>query len=146
MTDRASPGPNPSGVDVSIRPPSDTPWRGNGLHDFFLYRDPGVAEATHGKVLVQLMKAQSAPEQGAGWHRHEAALHVVIMAEGLGALHVRDQETLVAAGDCVHQRPGIRHYLFDSSPDMEYLIVSPADFGTVDVEAPCSVAERSPRT
>jgi hypothetical protein len=40
----------------------------------------------------------------------------------------------VQAGDVVHQRPGITHYLFDYSPDMEYLeIVSPADFKTVDV-------------
>ena len=38
------------------------------------------------------------------------------------------------AGDVVHQRPGIVHYLFDYSPDMEYLeIVSPADFKTVDM-------------
>src|SRR5882672_4129572 len=41
---------------------------------------------------------------------------------------------LVQAGDVVHQRPGIVHYLYDYSPDMEYLeIVSPADFKTVDV-------------
>ena len=34
----------------------------------------------------------------------------------------------------MHQRPGIIHYLFDYSQDMEYLeIVSPADFKTVDV-------------
>jgi hypothetical protein len=34
----------------------------------------------------------------------------------------------------VHQRPGIVHYLFDYSPDMEYLeIVSPADFKTGDL-------------
>ena len=32
---------------------------------------------------------------------------------------------------------GIVHYLFDYSPDMEYLeIVGPADFGTVDAPAP----------
>ena len=38
------------------------------------------------------------------------------------------------AGDVVHQRPGIVHYLYDYSPDMEYLeIVSPADFKTVDM-------------
>ena len=47
-----------------------------------------------------------------------------------------DKEHLVAAGDCVHQRPGIMHYLFDYSPDMEYLeVVGPADFGTVDMES-----------
>jgi mannose-6-phosphate isomerase-like protein (cupin superfamily) len=51
-----------------------------------------------------------------------------------------DQETLVSAGDCVHQRPGVQHYLFDYSPDMEYLeIVGPADFGTVDVPPVCEV-------
>ena len=49
-----------------------------------------------------------------------------------------DKVTLVEAGDCVHQRPGICHYLFDYSPDMEYLeIAGPADFGTVDAPAPC---------
>src|SRR6267378_2461279 len=41
---------------------SDSEWRGDGLRDFFLYRDLGIAQATHGKVLAQLVKAQSAPE------------------------------------------------------------------------------------
>ena len=53
----------------------------------------------------------------------------VLCSEGLA-----DKPTLVQAGDVVHQRPGIVHYLFDYSPDMEYLeIVSPADFKTVDM-------------
>jgi quercetin dioxygenase-like cupin family protein len=56
-----------------------------------------------------------------------------------------DVEHLVSAGDCVHQAPGITHYLFDYSPDMEYLeIVSPADFGTVDVEGPCEIPAPTP--
>ena len=56
-----------------------------------------------------------------------------------------DRETLVQAGDCVHQRPGIRHYLFDYSPDMEYLeIVSPADFKSVDVAPVCAVPPPTP--
>ena len=55
------------------------------------------------------------------------------------------EEHLVAAGDCVHQRPGITHYLFDYSPDMEYLeIVSPADFGSV--EAPAATDKVPPVT
>lgn len=28
--------------------PTDTPWRSDGLRDFFLYRDLGVADATSG--------------------------------------------------------------------------------------------------
>lgn len=120
--------------------PGDTPWRGEGLRDFFLYRDLGVAEATHGKLLVQLVKANNAPEKGTGWHRHEAEFHVVIMLKGWARFMYGTTETLVAAGDCVHQRPGVVHYLYDYSPDMEYIeIVAPADFGTVDEAAPCDV-------
>ena len=62
-----------------------------------------------------------APEKGTGWHRHEAEFHIVIMLKGWARFMYEDQETLVQAGDCVHQRPGIRHFLFDYSPDMEYL-------------------------
>ena len=113
-----------------------TPWRGDGLRDFFLYRDLGIAEATQGKVLAQLVMAHEAPEKGTGWHRHEADFHIVIMLKGWARFMYERQETLVEAGDCVHQRPGIVHYLFDYSPDMEYLeIVGPADFKTIDVPA-----------
>ena len=59
------------------------------------------------------------------------------MTKGWAKFMYGDQETLVEAGDCVHQRPGIVHYLFDYSPDMEYLeIVGPADFKSIDVPAP----------
>jgi quercetin dioxygenase-like cupin family protein len=120
--------------------PGDTPWRSDGLRDFFLYRDLGVEAATGGKVIAQLVKANQAPEKGTGWHRHGASFHIVFMTKGWAKFMYEDQETLVSAGDCVHQRPGITHYLFDYSPDMEYLeIVSPADFTTVDAEAPAPV-------
>ncbi|KWR78708.1 cupin domain-containing protein [Cupriavidus sp. IDO] len=125
--------------------PQDTEYVDQGLRDFFLYRDLGVAQATNGKVLVQLVKANLPPEQGTGWHRHEADFHVVLMLKGWARFMYEDKETLVAAGDCVHQRPGITHYLFDYSPDMEYLeIVAPADFKTVDAPAPCVVPAVTP--
>ena len=101
--------------------PQDTAYRGEGLRDFFLYRDLGIAAATNGKVVAQLVRANHAPEAGTGWNRHEAEFHIVIMLKGWARFMYGDQETLVAAGDCVHQAPGIVHYLFDYSPDMEYL-------------------------
>ena len=64
-----------------VKPP-DTPWRSDGLRDFFLYKDLGVEQATAGKVLAQLVKANMAPEKGTGWHRHEADFHIVIMTKG----------------------------------------------------------------
>jgi quercetin dioxygenase-like cupin family protein len=120
--------------------PHDTAFRSDGLRDFFLYRDLGIARSTGGRVLAQLVIAHNAPEQGTGWHRHEAQFHIVIMLRGWARFMYEDRETLVSAGDCVHQRPGVRHYLFDYSPDMEYLeIVGPADFKTIDVDPVCEV-------
>jgi quercetin dioxygenase-like cupin family protein len=120
----------------------DTAFQGDGLRDFFLYRDLGIAQATGGQVVVHLVTAHKPPEEGTGWHVHEANFHVVIMLKGWARFMYDDAETLVEAGDCVHQKPGIVHYLFDYSPDMEYLeITSPADFKTVDAEAPCAVPQ-----
>ena len=127
--------------------PGDTAWRSDGLRDFFLYRDLGVEEATQGRVLAQLVKANMAPEKGTGWHRHEAQFHIVIMTRGWARFMYEDRETLVSAGDCVHQRPGIVHYLFDYSPDMEYIeIVGPSDFKSIDMPAPCEVPPVTPWT
>ena len=93
-------------------------------------------------VIAHLVKANMAPEKGTGWHRHEADFQIVIMTKGWAKFMYGDQETLVEAGDCVHQRPGIVHYLFDYSPDMEYLeIVGPADFTSIDMPAPCDMPE-----
>jgi quercetin dioxygenase-like cupin family protein len=125
--------------------PDDTQFRSDGLRDFFIYRDLGVADATAGKVLAQLVRANNAPEKGTGWHRHEADFHIVIMLKGWARFMYEDKNTLVSAGDCVHQRPGIVHYLFDYSPDMEYLeIVGPADFKTIDMPGPAPVPAPQP--
>ncbi len=125
--------------------PEDTQFRMDGLRDFFIYRDLGVAEATAGKVIAQLVRANNAPEKGTGWHRHEADFHIVIMTKGWAKFMYEDKETLVSAGDCVHQRPGIVHYLFDYSPDMEYIeIVGPADFTTIDMPGPAPVPAPAP--
>lgn len=127
--------------------PGDTPWRLDGLRDFFLYRDLGVDEATGGRVICQLVKAnpERPPEHGTGWHQHIADFHIVYMMKGWARFMYGDQEHLVAAGDCVHQRPGITHYLFDYSPDMEYMeITAPAAFGTVEVEGMADVPPPTP--
>jgi quercetin dioxygenase-like cupin family protein len=123
-----------SDTDFSHVKPGDTQFLPGGLRDFFLYRDLGVAKATRGKVIAHLVKANMPPEDGTGWHYHVAEFQIVIMTKGWARFMYEDKPTLVEAGDVVHQMPGITHYLFDYSPDMEYLeIVGPADFGTVSV-------------
>jgi quercetin dioxygenase-like cupin family protein len=110
---------SPSGTRFPHAKPQDTVFRGDGLCDFVLYRDLGIAAATGGKVIAQLVIAHNAPEKGTGWHLHDADFHSVIMLRGWARFMYEDQETLVSAGDGVHQRPGVRHYLLDYSPDME---------------------------
>jgi quercetin dioxygenase-like cupin family protein len=125
--------------------PADTNFRSDGLRDFFQYRDLGIADATQGKVIAQLVRANAAPAKGTGWHYHVAQFHIVLMIKGWAKFMYEGHETLVSAGDCVHQRPGIVHYLFDYSPDMEYLeIVGPADFTTVEADGPCTVPAPAP--
>jgi quercetin dioxygenase-like cupin family protein len=125
--------------------PADTDFKGEGLRDFFSYRDLGIAEATSGKVLAQLVRASNAPEKGTGWHYHGADFHIVYMLKGWARFMYENQETLVEAGDCVHQRPGIVHYLFDYSPDMEYLeVVAPADFTTIETVRATPVPDTAP--
>jgi uncharacterized RmlC-like cupin family protein len=120
--------------------PADTPFTSGGLRDFFLYRDLGIKAATGGRVIAHLVKAHQAPQEGTGWHIHEAEFHVVYMLKGWARFMYEDRETLVSAGDCVHQAPGIRHFLFDYSEDMEYLeVVGPADFSSIGVAGPCDV-------
>ena len=95
-----------------------------GLRSFFVYRDTGVTEATKGKVRVQLVRAAhkgSEAKGGTGFHFHTAEIHVVYMVRGWAKFDYDGVNTLVEAGDCVHQRPGIVHSLYDWSDDMEFM-------------------------
>ena len=62
--------------------PGDTTFVPGGLRDFFLYSDLGIAKATNGQVISHLVKANTAPESGTGWPRHEAHFQIVIMVKG----------------------------------------------------------------
>jgi mannose-6-phosphate isomerase-like protein (cupin superfamily) len=131
--------------EFSHMKPADLKFAGDGLRDFFLYRDLGIAAATGGRVIAHLVTANSPPIEGTGWHYHQADFHIVLMLKGWARFMYEDKETLVSAGDCVHQRPGIVHYLFDYSPDMEYLeVVGPADFSTVETDFPAAVPPPTP--
>jgi hypothetical protein len=47
---------------------------------------------------------------------------------------IESEQCLVQAGDCLNQAPDTARYLFDYSPDMEYLeVVGPVDFRTIEV-------------
>jgi quercetin dioxygenase-like cupin family protein len=119
-------------------------YTGGGLRSFFVYRDMGVTAATKGKVRVQLVRAarkSSEAKGGTGVHFHTADVHVVYMMRGWAKFDYDGVSTLVEAGDCVHQRPGIIHSLYDWSDDMEFMeIIMPGDFATTEITPPAAVA------
>lgn len=98
---------------------------------FFLFRDLGIAEATNGKVIAHLVKANMAPETETGWHRHEADFQIVNMTKGRAKFMYESKATLVDAGDVVHQRASIAHYLFDYSSDIQCLEIVPQQISSV---------------
>jgi quercetin dioxygenase-like cupin family protein len=118
----------------------DAKYAGEGLREFFVYRDMGIIAATHGKLRVQLVRAarkSSEAKGGTGHHMHTADVHVVYMVRGWAKFDYDGVDTLVEAGDCVHQRPGIVHSLYDWSDDMEFMeIIAPADFHTTEITPP----------
>jgi mannose-6-phosphate isomerase-like protein (cupin superfamily) len=115
-----------------------------GLRSFFAYRDMGISYATKGALRVQLVRAarkSSEAKGGTGVHFHTADIHVVYMVTGWAKFDYDGVDTLVEAGDCVHQRPGIVHSLYDWSDDMEFMeIIMPGDFATTEITAPAELA------
>jgi hypothetical protein len=71
--------------------PGDTDFKGEGLRDFFVYRDLGIAEATPGKVLAQLVRPNNAPEKGHRLALSRCQLPRHVHAEGLGPFRVQGQ-------------------------------------------------------
>src|SRR6516164_9500262 len=118
-----------------------------GLRSFFVYRDMGVIAATRGKLRVQLVRAarkSCEAKGGTGLHFHTADVHVVYMLHGWAKFDYDGTDTLVEAGDCVHQRPGIIHNLYDWSDDMEFMeIIMPGDFVTTEITPPAVLAAAS---
>jgi quercetin dioxygenase-like cupin family protein len=114
-----------------------------GLRSFFVYRETGVNAATNGRIRVQLVRAahkSAEAKGGTGFHFHTADVHVVYMVRGWARFDYDGVDTLVKAGDCVHQRPGIVHSLYDWSEDMEFMeIIMPADFSTTEITPPATL-------
>jgi uncharacterized RmlC-like cupin family protein len=108
-------------------------FKANGLRSYALYRDLGIAAATHGLATAQVIRFVP-PCTDEVRQRHTHAVHFQMIYvlkgwlksefEGQGA-HVMKQ------GSCWIQPPNIKHMVLDYSDDCEVLeIVLPADFET----------------
>jgi mannose-6-phosphate isomerase-like protein (cupin superfamily) len=116
----------------------DARFEDGGLRSFFVYRDLGIKEATGGRAMAHVIRAKTAHDGSAGWHRHslDFQMYYVIKGwiefdyEGVGIVRAE-------AGSCVHQPPDIRHREIAHSADLELIeITLPAEFETAEIAAP----------
>lgn len=127
-------------IKFSVTHTETTEFTGDGLRDSFEYRDLGIKESTHGDIIAHVIRAAkpfSGDGDGTGTHRHSCNWQLVYVLRGWARFHYDGVgEVTIKAGSCVNQPPGIRHNLLEYSDDFEVLeIVSPADFGTEDIDA-----------
>ena len=116
----------------------DGKFEGQGLRAFFEYRQLGIAEATQGKFGAHVIRAVPCRHSEAAWHTHDLDFQMVYVTRGWVVFDYEGQgETILRAGSCVLQPPGIRHREVTHSDDMELIeITSPAEFATHATDAP----------
>jgi len=124
----------------------DAQFEQRGLRSCFEYRDLGISRATGGKVLAHVIRVKPGAHGGFGWHKHELQFQMYYVLKGWVKFNYEGVgEVIAEAGSCVHQPPGIRHAEVDHSDDLELIeITLPADFETVETEAPAAAAQKTP--
>src|SRR6266849_6548532 len=74
-------------------------------------------------------------------------LGISVATGGRAMAHVIRAKPGGHAGSCVHQPPGIRHAEVAHSDDLELIeITLPAEFETIETEAPAVAAKKEPVT
>ena len=117
----------------------DAEWT-PGLREIFEYRDLGIKDGTNGDVVAHVIRhnGKKAPDEVQQWHIHECDFQLVYVLNGWATFEYEGQgERTIRKGDCILQKPMIRHREIACSEDFEVLeIVTPADFATKIVDAP----------
>ena len=101
--------------------------------EFFLRKGIGWALREYSKT---------APDEVQQWHIHECDFQLVYVLNGWATFEYEGQgERTIRKGDCISQKPFIKHREIACSSDFEVLeIVSPANFVTKIVDAPVATA------
>ena len=116
-----------------------------GLREIFEYRDLGIKDGTNGDYVAHVIRhnGKEQKDEVQQWHIHECDFQLVYVLNGWATFEYEGEgERTIRKGDCILQKPMIRHREIACSEDFEVLeIVSPGDFATKIVEAPAVAAE-----
>lgn len=110
-------------------------FKTQGLRDYFTYRDLGIAKATDGTILAQIIRAERSVEEPGDVHYHVLNDQFVYVLNGWAKVRFEgSSEHIVKAGACFYQPSQIRHAFLACSEDFKALEVClPADFETISV-------------
>jgi quercetin dioxygenase-like cupin family protein len=99
-----------------------------------------VKAATNGDYVAHVIRRneREVGDEVHSWHVHDCTFQMLYVLRGWATFEYEGVgERTIRAGDCVNQKPGIRHREVTSSGDFEVLeIVAPANFRTRLVEGP----------
>ena len=111
----------------------DAQWE-EGLRPYFVYRDLGIKEATEGRVMAHVIRANQTCDGPMGYHSHDLEFQMNYLLKGWARIDLEDiGEIRVEAGDTWYQAPGVKHELLEYSDDFEVIeITLPGDFPTKD--------------
>lgn len=123
--------------DLLVQNLTEAQFAHTGRRSFFEYRDTGLGDNTDGEFRAQVMRATDVMES-TGWHYHECDLQLVYVLKGWVDLAFEDgRNERVEAGGVISIPGGMIHNELAVSEDFEALeVASPADMGTVAVDAP----------
>lgn len=123
---------------------SDAVWT-EGLRKIFEYRDLGVKDGSNGDYVANVIRAngKDAADEVKHWHLHDCTFQLVYVLNGWATFEYEGEGVrTIRKGDCILQKPKIKHREIDCSKDFEVLeIVAPANFETRIVDAPAEAAE-----
>src|SRR5689334_5716035 len=117
-----------------------------GLRTYAKYRDLGIAQATNGLVRAHVIRfvPPCRPEEVSKRHYHDVEFQMIYVLKGWIKTELDGQgEIVMQAGSAWIQPPRIEHVVLDYSDDCEVLeVILPADFATVELEAPAVPSRR----
>ena len=117
-----------------------------GLRTYAKYRDLGIAQATNGLVRAHVIRfvPPCRPEEVSKRHYHDVEFQMIYVLKGWIKTELDGPGAIVMrAGSAWIQPPRIEHVVLDYSDDCEVLeVILPADFATVELEAPAVPSRR----
>jgi mannose-6-phosphate isomerase-like protein (cupin superfamily) len=113
----------------------ESAFRGGGLRGYSVYRDLGLAAATHGLATAHVIRMVAPFTEKMGQrHHHNVEFQLVYVLKGWFKNEFEGHGVhVMRGGSCWIQPPGIRHRVLGWSDDCELLeIIIPAEHETVN--------------